>query len=64
MREPAEQTCPLLKKMPELAALDGRVEIGVGKDDVRRLAAELQRHALEIAGGAAQDLAADRRASR
>ena len=35
-----------------------RVQIGVGEDDVGRLAAELQRHALEVAGDGLDDLLA------
>ena len=37
---------------------DGRVEVGVGEDDVRALAAELQRDALERLGGNLGDAAA------
>ena len=32
--------------------VDGRLEVGVGEDDVGALAAELERDALEVAGGA------------
>ena len=40
-------------------ALDRRFEVGVGEDDVRALAAQLERHALEHPPGLRPDLAAD-----
>ena len=45
---------------PGRRRLDGRIEVGSGENDVGGFAAELQRHALEVAGGGAQDLASDR----
>ena len=41
-------------------ALDRALDVGVGQHDVGRLAAELERHALEVAPRARADLAADR----
>src|SRR5256885_2152989 len=45
-------------------ALDRRVHVGVREDDVRRLAAELERQALERSRGLAHDLLADLRGAR
>ena len=50
-RAGASSIAPWLKKMPEVRALEGGVQVGVGEDDVRRLAAQLERDALEVAGG-------------
>ena len=41
-------------------ALDGGVDVGVGQDDVRRLATELERHALERPARLGADLTPDR----
>ena len=49
----------LIDEHAEERAVDGRLEIGVGEEDVRRLAAELERDLLQRAGGAAHDDAAD-----
>ena len=40
-------------------AADRVIEIGVGEDDRRRLAAELERDALQVAGGRLDDQLAD-----
>ena len=45
-------------------ALDRRIDVGVGKDHVRRLAAELERHPLERAAGLRRRSRAPRRSSR
>ena len=45
--------------MPWNEPLTAALEVGVGQDDVRRLAAELERHALERPPGLRADLAAD-----
>ena len=50
----------LVEEEGEVRAFDGRVEIGVGEDDVGALAAELERDALEVrAGGGLHDQLAD-----
>ena len=56
-----------LARRPEAAeerALDGQVEIGVGGDDHRVLAAELQARRLQVATAERADLAPDRRGAR
>ena len=53
------QHWPLLKKMPFAAPCDRRLEVGVGEDHVRRLAAELERDLLEVAGSRLDDQLAD-----
>ena len=46
MRERAQQSWPALPKTASGAGRGG-LEVGVGEDDVRRLAAELERDALD-----------------
>ena len=41
----------LVEEQAEVGALDGGVEVGVGEDDVRALAAQLQADALQVALG-------------
>ena len=38
----------MIEEQPEVRALDGFVQVGVGEDDVRALAAQLQSDALQI----------------
>ena len=45
-------------------AVDGRLEVGVGEDDVGALAAELEADLLHVLGGPAHDVLADLDASR
>src|SRR2546430_2043977 len=52
---------PLVAERRPERALERGVEVGVVEHDVRRLAAELERQPLEVPGGGALDLAADRR---
>jgi len=49
----------LVEEKSRVSAFDGRVEIGVGEDDIRAFAAELERDALEIraTGGLHDELA-------
>src|SRR6185295_19517155 len=49
----------LIEEHPADRALRGRLHIGVAEDDVRRLAAELERHPLQRRGRLALDLLAD-----
>jgi hypothetical protein len=58
-REPAQQHWPWLKKIALAAPGDGGVEIGVRQDDRRRLAAEFERHLLQVAGRGLDDQLAD-----
>src|SRR5262249_59887241 len=53
----------LVEEDAEQRALDRDAEIGVGEEDVRRLAAELERDLLQRAGGSAHDRLAHRRAA-
>ena len=41
----------LVEEQAEVRAFDGRIHVGVGKDDVGALAAQFQRDALEIGPG-------------
>ena len=41
-------TLAMVKEQPHVRALDGLIHVGVGKDDVRALAAQFQRDALQI----------------
>ena len=50
----------LMEEGAEERAVDGDVEVRVGADDVRRLAAELERHLLDGRGRGGEDLAAGR----
>src|SRR5436309_9604348 len=58
-REPAQQHWPWLKKIAFAAPGNRDLEIRVGQHDVRRLAAELERDLLQVAGCGAQDQLAD-----
>ena len=49
----------LVQERAEAGALDGQVHVRVVEDDVRRLAAQLQRHLLHRVRSQAHDLAAD-----
>ena len=53
------QIWPWWKNAPKLAAATARVEVGVPQHDDRRLAAELEQHALEVAAGLLGDDPAD-----
>ena len=55
-REPAMQVCPVAAKMPEITPEHRRLELGIVEHDVRRLAAELERHVLQAARGRLVDL--------
>jgi hypothetical protein len=55
MRSVPTQTCPALRKELRAAKL-ARLEVGVGQDDERVLAAELEDHALEVAPGVPEDV--------
>ena len=58
-RDPAEQVCPAFCKIA-FADHGGRpLDVGVAEHQVRRLAAELQRHRRHPPGGRARDQAAD-----
>ena len=59
IRERAQQSWPALPKTAAGAGGRGRLEVGVGEDHVRRLAAELERHPLDRLRGAGGDPAAD-----
>ena len=59
IRERAQQSWPALPKTAIGAARRGRSEVGVGEDDVGRLAAELERHPLDRRRGPGRDPAAD-----
>ncbi len=48
----------------EQRIIDGRLKVGIGKDDVRRLAAELEAHALEVADRRLEDFLARHCAAR
>src|SRR5262245_17517856 len=52
-------TLALVEEQAEVGALDGGVEVGVGEDDVRALAAQLEADTFEVAlgGGLRNDLA-------
>src|SRR5439155_10016672 len=50
---------PLVDEHAEERAVDGRLEVGVGEKDVRRLAAELQRYFLQRSCSAAHDRLSD-----
>ena len=63
-REPAMQVCPVAAKMPEIDALHRVVELGIVEHDVRRLAAELHRDALQPARRGFVDRAGRSRRSR
>ena len=55
MRERAQQSWPALSKTAYGAERGGLLQVGVGEDDVGRLAAELERDALDRRGGARHD---------
>ena len=55
------QTCPLLRNEPIRIASTAAVEVGVRKQDRRRLAAELERHSPQILTTSSRDGAACRR---
>ena len=59
IRERAQQSWPALPNTAPRRRRRGRLEVGVGEDDVGRLAAELERHALDRLRGARGDRAAD-----
>ena len=50
-RDPALHISPLLPKMPQKRGLHRRVEIGIGEDDIGRLAAQFQAQALQVRHG-------------
>jgi hypothetical protein len=54
----------LVREEPHRDPRDDGLEVGVGEDDLRRLPAELERHATELPGGLDRDLPADLRAAR
>ena len=54
-REPAMQVWPVAANTPGDDAVGGRVEVGVREDDLRRLAAQLQRHPVEVLRGGLRD---------
>ena len=57
-REPAEQISPWQKKNAHEYALKRCLEVGIGEDDVRRFATELERNLFQIARrGANEDTA-------
>ena len=58
IRERAQQSWPALPNTALGAACGGALEVGVREHDVRRLAAQLERHALDRLGGARGDAAA------
>ena len=58
-REPAMHAWPAVLERAGQRALDRGVEVGVGEDDVRVLAAELERHALDRGRRRAHDVLAD-----
>ena len=51
MRSVDMQIWPWCMKAPKFAAAAARVEVGILQHDERRLAAELEQHALEMAAG-------------
>ena len=55
---------PLVEERAEEGAVDRDVQVGVGADDVRRLAAQLQGHLLDRRGGHLEDLAGPPRSTR
>ena len=59
-REPAEHVWPAFWKIALATPCDGEIEIGVGEDDVRRLAAELHHDRDDVVGGHLGDGDADR----
>ncbi len=54
----------LIQEQPEHGPFDGRIEVGVGEDDVRALAAKLESHALERIGRILHDQLAGRGLTR
>ncbi len=52
----AEHTCPVLKKIPAAAAFTAASQIGILKDDVGGLAAQLERDTLEVSSCCLKDL--------
>ena len=60
-RERAQQSWPQFSKTRERRLRADLLEVGVGEHDRGRLAAELERHALDRPGGLPHDLDADRR---
>ena len=64
IRERAQQSWPALPKTAYGAAAAAALEVGVGEDDVRRLAAELERDALDRRGRARHHRRARPRSSR
>ena len=59
MRERAQQSWPALSNDGVRSCRGRTLEVGIGEDDVRGLAAELERHALDRPGGALHHAAAD-----
>ena len=59
IRERAQQSWPALPKTADGAAAAAALDVGVGEDDVRRLAAELERHPLDRLRRARGDPAPD-----
>ena len=59
MRSIPEQVWPALAKPPQTQPEIGVGEVGVGADDLRVLAAELEHRALQLLGADLADLAAD-----
>src|SRR5436190_20533902 len=47
-RVPDSQACPLVEAEREERSVDRRVQVGVGQDDVRSLATELERDLLDV----------------
>ena len=56
MRLPGRAHFALVEEHAEQRAFDRRLEVGVGEEDVRRLAAELERDLLQRVGGGAHDV--------
>ena len=55
MREPAVQSWPEFAEAGDLDALGDLLRVGVVEDDHRRLAAQLEMHALQRVGCVARD---------